>query len=155
MPLYHVWFATKRRKWLLQGEVAEAALRLIRDVAQEKGIDLRASETMVDHVHLLIQAANQAGLSRAMNLLKGGSSYRLFREIPDLKMDAGVSSFWQHRYGAKEVPAGAATSVRTVHRNAMGQDGEVCALTPENLPRHSRRGCAPFSMPQPSGWGGN
>ncbi len=112
MPLYHVWFGTKRRKWLLQGAVADAALRLMRDVAREKGIDLRASETMVDHVHLLVQAQDRAELSRAMNLPKGGSSYRLLREMPEIKLDAGVSSFWQHRYGAKEVPPAAAASVR-------------------------------------------
>lgn len=112
MPLYHVWFATKRRKWLLQGEVAGAALRLIREVAREKGIDLRASETMVDHVHLLIRVEDRTGLSRAMNLLKGVSSRRIFREMPAIKIDAGVASFWQHRYGAKEVPPHAESTVR-------------------------------------------
>ena len=111
MPLYHVWFATKRRKWLLQGDVADAALELIRDVARDKGIALRASETMVDHVHLLIQAENQAELSKAMNSLKGVSSRRLFQRFPELKLDAGVNSFWQHRYGSKEVPETASASV--------------------------------------------
>ena len=111
MALHHVRFATKRRKWLLQGDAADAALQLIRDVARDKGIPLRASETMVDHMHLLIQAEDQVGLSRAMNLLKGVSSRRLFQRFPELKLDAGVNSFWQHRYGSKEVPETASASV--------------------------------------------
>jgi REP element-mobilizing transposase RayT len=40
MPLYHVWFATKRRKWLLQGDVAEAVKELMWKVAKEKDIGL-------------------------------------------------------------------------------------------------------------------
>ena len=112
MPLYHVWFATKRRKWLLQGEVAGAAIDLIRQTARDKGIDLRASEPMVDHVHLLLRADDRTGLSKAMNLIKGASSYGIFRRFPELKLDAGVNAFWQHRYGAKEIPDGAAPVVQ-------------------------------------------
>lgn len=111
MPIYHVWFSTKRRKWLLQGEVAEAVKELIRAVADEKGVQLIESETMVDHVHLLIQAEDQVHLSKAMNLLKGTSSRRLFQRFPELKLDAGVNSLWQHRYASKVVPEPAAASV--------------------------------------------
>jgi putative transposase len=107
MDLYHVWFATKRRKWLLQGDIGHAARELMIQVAAEKGINLIECESMVDHVHLLIEVADRDELSRAMNLLKGATSRRLFEQFPDLRLDAGVSSFWQHRYGAKQVSAGA------------------------------------------------
>lgn len=116
MPIYHVWSSTKRRKWLLQGEVAEAAKKLLRAVADEKGVQLIESETMVDHVHLLVEAEDQVHLSRVMNLLKGTSSRRLFQRFPQLKPDLGVSSFWQHRYAAKEVPPTAEPAVsRYIH----------------------------------------
>ncbi len=55
--LYHLWFATKNRKWLLLGDVENAAKEYIRQVAMEKGIRLLECETMVDHVHLLLEAA--------------------------------------------------------------------------------------------------
>ena len=111
MPLYHVWFATKRRKWLLQGDVADAAKELMRTVASEKNIKLLECETMVDHVHLLIDAEDRVHIGKAMNLLKGASSRQLFQRFPDLKLDAGINSFWQHRYAAKIVPRFAAASV--------------------------------------------
>ena len=94
MALYHVWFATKRRKWLLQGEVAEATKELIQAVAREKGIKLIECEAVVDHVHLLIAVDTQQALSRAMNLLKGVSSRRIFQRFPELKQDAGINNFW-------------------------------------------------------------
>ncbi len=112
MALYHVWFATKRRKWLLQGEVGEAAKELMLQVADEKGIDLIECENIVEHVHLLVEAADRDELSRAMNLIKGVTSRRLFEKFPDLRLDAGVNSFWQHRYAAKQVPSGAKGIIR-------------------------------------------
>ena len=111
MALYHVWFSTKSRKWLLQGDVGEVAKELMITVAKEKNIDLVECEMMVDHAHLLLAVDDRAHLSKAMNLLKGTTSRRLFQRFPDLRLDAGVNSFWQHRYAAKVVPEPAAACV--------------------------------------------
>jgi len=111
MPLYHVWFATKRRNWLLQGDVGEAVKGLMRTVAKEKNISLLECEMIVDHVHLLISTEDRARLSMAMNLLKGVTSRRIFQRFPELKLDAKVGAFWQHRYAAKLVPEAAAATV--------------------------------------------
>jgi REP element-mobilizing transposase RayT len=62
-------------------------------------------------VHLLISAEDRAGLSIAMNLLKGVTSRKIFRRFPELKLDARVRAFWQHRYGAKLVSEAAAVAV--------------------------------------------
>jgi len=67
---------------------------------------------MVDHVHLLVEAADDTELSRAMHLLKGASARHLMESIPDIRMDAGVTHFWQKRYGAKPVQPSALASVR-------------------------------------------
>ena len=111
MPLFHVWFGTKRRKWLLQGSIAEAAKELMWAVAKEKDIRLMECETMPEHVHLLVEAEGRTQLSRSMNLLKGSSSRRLFQAFPEPKLDAGINSLWQHRYAAKVVPERAAAVV--------------------------------------------
>jgi putative transposase len=111
MPLYHVWFATKRRKWLLQGEVGEAAKESMWTVAKDKNIRLLECETVVDHVHLLVSAEDRTCLSTAMNLLKGVTSRQILQRFPELKLDAKVGAFWQHRYAAKLVPEGAAATV--------------------------------------------
>lgn len=116
MPFYHVWFATKRRKWLLLGDVSEAAMDVMKEIAKEKDLELLECQSMVDHMHLLVRTDDTQELSRTMNLLKGGSAYRLFRKFPDIKLDAGTNSFWQHRYGSKEVPPEALPTVRNYIR---------------------------------------
>ena len=119
VPLYHVWFATKRRRWLLEGDVEDTVKTLVGTIASEKGIDVLEFETCVDHMHILLRAANRPELSRAMNYIKGLSSKRLFEQIPELKLDIGMDNFWQRRYGWKAVPEGARKSVaqyiRTQH----------------------------------------
>jgi putative transposase len=112
VALYHVWFAAKRRKWLLQGDIGRAAKELMLQVAADKGINLIECQSMVDHFHLLIEVADRSDLSRALNLLKGTVSRRLFERFPELRMDAGVNNFWQHRYGARLVDVGATGMIR-------------------------------------------
>jgi putative transposase len=101
--LFHVWFSTKKRKWLLQGDIATRAKELLGSTATEKGIRLIEHETMIDHVHMLLDVANDSELSQAMKLIKGRSAYELLREFPEVKL-AGVSSFWQRSFRARVVP---------------------------------------------------
>jgi REP-associated tyrosine transposase len=119
MRYYHVWFSTKNRRWLLQGEVTERVKQFLTAVAAEKGIELMECETMIDHVHLLLRATSDHELSLSMKLLKGRSSYETFRALPDLKLDAGVSSLWQRSFNARLVPI---SQLSTVQRYIQTQD---------------------------------
>jgi putative transposase len=110
--IYHVWFATRRRKWLLQGYVEERVKALLAEAALKNGVELLAAETMVDHVHLLIRLTAGQNLSSCMHLLKGASARKLFDEMPDLKLDIGMAHFWQKRYGSKLVQPGAVETIR-------------------------------------------
>ena len=112
MPLYHIWFATKRRKWLLQGDVAELAERALWEVAKNDKIHLLECKTAIDHAHLLVEAASDDRLPMLMKALKGKSAHRVFQEVPELKLDAGTNHLWQRGYGWKQVPPGAEQNVR-------------------------------------------
>jgi putative transposase len=113
---YHVWFKTRRRKWLLLGDIANAAKSAMREAAQRHAIRVLECETMVDHVHLLVEAVDAADLSKAMHVLKGASARYLLESIPDIRMDVGTNHFWQKRYGTKPVEPGALASVRNYIR---------------------------------------
>ena len=121
MALYQVWFSTKRRKWLLQGEVSESAMAQIREIAREKGIKLVEGQAIVDHVHLLLDLPHESELPRAMNLLKGGSARRLFLQFPELKMDAGVTNFWQAGYAKEPGSAHRSEPRSPLHSHAVGE----------------------------------
>ncbi len=114
---HHVWFATKRRKWLLQGDVDHAAKDLIRKAARDKGICLMECETAVDHVHLLLQLRPHQTLSRVMNLLKGISSRRLHMAFPELNLDSGSDHFWQRGYSFRSIQPGSLTTRRQYVRS--------------------------------------
>ncbi len=100
---YHVWFATKGRKRLLQGQIEGKVKQLFRIIAGDQGIELLVCETMFDHVHLLLRS-NPKDLPRVIFLLKGISARRVFQAFPELKLDAKTQNLWQARYGAKMIP---------------------------------------------------
>jgi putative transposase len=101
---YHVWFATKRRKWILQGDVADKVKEVIALMAMTRKINLIEYETIVDHMHLLVEAESDHELSWFMRLIKGRSAYETFRAFPELKIDAGIDSLWQDGFNSRMVP---------------------------------------------------
>jgi putative transposase len=122
--IYHVWFSCKRRRWLLVGEIEEAVKEWLLAVAAEKGIDLLACETVVDHVHLLVRLTGKEELPNAMRLLKGRTSREVFLRFPELKLDARTESFWQRGYDSVEVePASLTSRLKYVRSQKERLDG--------------------------------
>ena len=119
MPLYHVWFSTKRRKWLLQGDVAEAAERAIWEAARSHGIRLHECKSAVDHVHVMIGLESPEELPAAMKALKGRSARAVFQELETLKLDGQTDNLWQRGYGWKPVAPGTERTVRRYIRTQM------------------------------------
>jgi putative transposase len=114
---YHVWFATKRRAWLLQADIDQTMKHSIREIAEQKRIQLLECESAVDHVHLLLRLGQRQRLPEVMNLLKGGSSYRLHRAFPELKLDSGSEHFWHRGYNFTVVEPGSLTARRRYIRS--------------------------------------
>jgi len=121
---YHVWFGTKRRRWLMLGEIGEVARTLLMDTAREKGIALLGCQTIVDHVHMLVVSESAAELSWALKLLKGRSSYELSQRYPDLKFDGRVRSIWQRGFAGWLV---APERVEIVRRYIQTQDQRLAS----------------------------
>ena len=116
---YHVWFSTKRRKRLLLGEMESTVKTILTETAEEKGVNLLECQPMVDHVHMLVEAASEQELSWIMKLLKGRSAYDVCRRAPELKLDAGENSFWQRGFASRAVPE---DKLETVRRYIRTQD---------------------------------
>ena len=51
---YHVVFISKYRHRTIYGEVRREIGSIIRDLCQQKGIDLHEGHAMADHIHLLL-----------------------------------------------------------------------------------------------------
>ena len=57
----------------------------------------------IDHVHLLVQLKPTISVSKAIQLLKGGSSRVLRKEFPELEEFLWGDSFWSDGYFAETV----------------------------------------------------
>ena len=89
---YHVvWCPKYRHKALTEG-VEERLKELIREVCEERNIELSEMEIMPDHVHLLIEADPQFGIHRAVKRIKGRTSKVLRDEFSWLR--SRLPSLW-------------------------------------------------------------
>jgi putative transposase len=116
MQLIHVWFATKRRRRILEGDLLDTVHEELRSAARAHSIELLEVQGVIDHVHILLRLQSPDDLPLAMNLLKGISARRVFEQMPDLKHDLKTSSVWQAGYGAVLVPPALETQVRSYIR---------------------------------------
>jgi REP element-mobilizing transposase RayT len=112
MPFVHVWFSTKGRRRVLEGDLLDSARLHLRSAAERHGIRLMECEGVIDHFHLLVEPDELNELPRATNLLKGASAYAIFREMPLLKLDMHSNNFWQAGYASRIVAPGALPAVR-------------------------------------------
>lgn len=66
----------------------------IREVAQRHNINIRELSVMQEHVHTTVELPMTMSPSRAQQILKGGSSYEIFRAQPKFRLRYPKGSFW-------------------------------------------------------------
>ena len=101
--IYHVWFSTKRRHAVLEGEINDDVRRLLRENTLRAGVRLLEAETAVDHVHLVLSVPEGRILSSAMHQIKGATSRALFLKYPELNIDMRESALWQKGYSFRRL----------------------------------------------------
>jgi REP element-mobilizing transposase RayT len=92
---YHVVFSTKNREPWLSETVRERLWPYLGGIARENDLRAEAIGGVADHVHLLLWVPPNLALSKAVQLLKGGSSHWIKENFPAVRGFA-----WQDGYGA-------------------------------------------------------
>lgn len=82
---YHVIFATKYRRKILDDELAIHLKECFVDVSKKYGFKILESEIMPDHVHLLISVNPDFGIKTAISRLKGASARLIGKNFPKAK----------------------------------------------------------------------
>lgn len=90
---YHLVFSTKNREPWLREEGRTRLWSYLGGIARENGMTARQIGGVADHVHLLITIPPRLSVSKAVQLLKGGSSHWLKATFPKLAAFA-----WQDGY---------------------------------------------------------
>lgn len=100
---YHVVFATKYRRLAIYGEIKQDIGRILRQLCQQKGVEIIEAELCKDHVHMLLSIPPKYSVSQVMGYLKGKSSLMIFDRHANLKYKYGSRHFWVRGYYADTV----------------------------------------------------
>ena len=68
---YHVVFAPKYRRMIIYKEIKVDIGKILRQLCQQKGVEIIEAELCADHVHMLISIPPKYSVSQIMGYLKG------------------------------------------------------------------------------------
>jgi len=95
---FHCIFSTKDRRALIRPELRERLWPFLGGIARQnkmKAIEIGGVE---DHIHILLSLPSTMAISKALQLIKGGSSKWIHETFPEQRLFA-----WQEEYGAFSV----------------------------------------------------
>lgn len=85
--VHHLEWCTKYRYSMFkQDKYKNLCEKILRETAQRHKIIIRELFVMSEHIHLSIEIPPSMSQSKALQLLKGNLSYRLFREQPKFRL---------------------------------------------------------------------
>ena len=95
---YHLVWAPKYRKRILQGAVASRMDELLREIAEAYRITIDEMEVSEDHVHIFCSFPPSLSITQAVTRLKSLSARAIFREFPQVKRQLWGGEFWEDGY---------------------------------------------------------
>ena len=95
---FHCVFSTKERRPHITPELRERLWPFLGGIARQNQMKALEIGGVADHVHILISLPSTMAISKAMQLIKGGSSKWIHDTFPDQREFA-----WQEEYGAFSV----------------------------------------------------
>ena len=100
---YHVVFAPKYRRMVIYREIRADIGKILRQLCQQKGVEIIEAEACPDHIHMLLSIPPKYSVSQIMGFLKGKSSLMIFDRHANLKYKYGNRHFWARGYFADTV----------------------------------------------------
>ncbi|WP_071608641.1 IS200/IS605 family transposase [Fervidobacterium thailandense] len=82
---YHFLRIPKYRKYLLNAYVKTELSNIIKEIAQQFGFEILASEVMPDHVHLFLSAPPKYSPAEIIKIVKGTTARKLRTKFPTLR----------------------------------------------------------------------
>jgi len=72
-------FSTKYRKKLLSGVIKDDIKQIIYDISNEKEMIIKAIETDIDHIHIMVDAPPKKSVLEIVNNFKSISTNRIYK----------------------------------------------------------------------------
>ena len=92
---WHIEFGTKYRyKMFGKDKQNNLIIACLRKVCNTHNIKIHVLEAMSDHVHMMVTLPHNITESKAMQLIKGGSAFKFFRNHPRSKLRLPQGHLW-------------------------------------------------------------
>lgn len=92
---WHLEFATKYRyKMFRKFKQKNIVLASIRSVCKRHHIKIHVLKIMPDHVHMMVSFPHNVTDSKGMQLIKGGSAYKFFKNHPKSRLRLPQGHLW-------------------------------------------------------------
>lgn len=105
---YHIVFSTKNRQAWIHQDIEQRVWKYVGGIIGENDMKPIQVGGIEDHLHVLLGAPPAMAVSKAVQLLKGGSSKWIHVTLPSL-----AEFGWQDGYGAFSVSRSNLDTVRT------------------------------------------
>ncbi len=109
---FHCVFSAKERRPIITPALRERLWPFLGGIARENRMKAIEVGGVADHVHLLLSLPATLSVSKALQLIKGGSSKWIHESFPDQRLFA-----WQEGYGAFSVSASKLEEIARYIRN--------------------------------------
>ena len=95
----HIQITPKYRYKMMQKEKLKVFCRVsIEEACKKHKIEIEIIKVMDEHVHMIAEVPRTMSDSKAMQIIKGLSSYILFRICPNLRKRYPNGEFWNDGY---------------------------------------------------------
>jgi putative transposase len=100
---YHLVWAPKYRRKVLDGKVGERAKQIIMEASARYGYKVDTLKVSPDHIHLLLSLPPRISIVEAVRTLKSITAKMLLEEYPELKRHLWQGSLWTRGYAVNSV----------------------------------------------------
>ena len=91
-------FAPKFRRQAIYGKIKTDIGKILRQLCDQKGIEIIEAELCPDHVHMLLAIPPKYSVAQIMGYLKGKSSLMIFDRHANMKYKYANRHFWCRGY---------------------------------------------------------
>ena len=95
---YHIVFTPKYRRQAIYGKIKQDIGKILRQLSENKGVEILEAELCKDHVHMLVSIPPNLSVAQFVGYLKGKSSPMIFDRHANLKYKYGNRHFWCRGY---------------------------------------------------------
>ena len=94
---YHVVIIPKFRRKILYGQLRKGVGRILRELCEQRGVELVEGKALADHVHLCLSIPPKYSVAHTIGFLKGKSAVQIHRKLLRERRLTGLH-FWSTGY---------------------------------------------------------